>query len=63
MNFSHLKKNWKTTILGLLAGVGMMAQQRMSDPTAPPFTLGNVIPGLAVIALGSLAKDGDQTGV
>lgn len=59
-------KNWKTTLLGILAGValtfGSAAQARANDPKAAPITIGNVLPGLAVAVLGALAKDSDVTG-
>ena len=56
-------KSWKTTLLGLIAGIGMMAGQRLTDPTAPAFTAGNVLPGIAVMLMGAVAKDGDKTGL
>lgn len=58
-------KSWKTSLVGLLAGiavfVGGAVQQRQSDPTAPPVTAGNLLPAIAIAALGVLAKDYDKT--
>src|SRR5262245_29641715 len=58
-------KNWKTTLLGILAGIAMVfgsaAQARSTDPAAPPITIGNLLPGIAVAVLGAVAKDHDVT--
>lgn len=60
-----MSKNWKTTLLGILAGVamtfGQMAQNRATMPGAPPLTVGTVLPGLAIAALGAFASDSKVT--
>lgn len=55
--------NWKTTLLGILAGLAMFFGQTVQNRAAggPPITLGNVLPGLAVAALGAVAKDAQPT--
>lgn len=58
-------KSWKTTLMGLLAGlavtVGGAVQARQVNPSAPPVTVGTILPGLAIAILGGLAKDYDKT--
>lgn len=52
-------KNWKTTLLGVLAGV-LMTFGGYADARAhggAPITVGNVLPGIVVAALGAAAKD------
>jgi hypothetical protein len=57
-------QNWRTTLLGLIAGISLMfgniASNRVNNPTAPPITAGNTIPALAITALGILAKDANN---
>ena len=59
-------KNWKTSLLGVLSGLaiftGSVVQNRVNDPKAAPITAGNVLPALAIAALGLVAKDHDVTG-
>lgn len=59
-------KNWKTTLLGIIGAVAMVlggaAKDRASNPDAPPLTAGNLIPAIAVAAIGAAAKDHDVTG-
>jgi drug/metabolite transporter (DMT)-like permease len=54
-------KNWKTSLLGIVAAVcmvfGTAAQNRVNNPSAPPITAGNVLPAVVVAALGAAAKD------
>jgi hypothetical protein len=51
----------KTTLLGLMAGLflffGAAAKDRATNPQAPPITLNNTLPALAVTILGALAQD------
>ena len=58
-------KSWKTTLMGILAGlavtVGSAMQNRSTDPNSAPVTAGNLIPGIAIAILGGLAKDYDKT--
>jgi hypothetical protein len=57
-------KNWKTTLLGLVAAVtltfGTMAQNRAQNPGAAPITTGNVLPAIAIAALGAVARDASK---
>ena len=59
-------KNWKTTLLGILAAVTMVfgsaVGNRTANPAAPPITAGNVLPAIFVAALGAVAKDHNVTG-
>lgn len=56
-------KNWKTTLAGILGAVCMMVGPRLAgDKTAPPITSGNLIPAIAIAAVGILSKDKDVTG-
>ncbi len=60
-------KSWKTSLAGLLGGLiltfGPSVGARLSgDKTAPPITSGNYGVGIAIAALGLLAKDHDVTG-
>jgi hypothetical protein len=59
-------KDWKTTLMGVLAGALMVTggamNNRANDPTAPPVTAGNILPAVAVAILGALAKDANNGG-
>ncbi len=59
-------KNWKSTLMGFLAGtavlVGSAYQNKQLNPTAPPVTAGNLIPSLVLMAWGLVQKDHDVTG-
>ena len=59
-------KNWKTTLLGLLAGTMMMVggaiKEKQANPNASPVTFGNLAPAIALAALGLASKDHDSTG-
>lgn len=59
-------KNWKTTLAGLLTGalmlIGGALNNRAQNPSAPPVTVGNLAPAIAIAVMGMLAKDGDVTG-
>ncbi len=62
-----MKKNWKTTLAGILGGLVItfapaVGGRLQGDPQAPPITAENYIPGIAVAILGALAKDKDVTG-
>ena len=58
-----MKKNWKTTLLGVLGGLFMLFGPRLQgDGTAPPITAGNVGAAAAIALLGAVAKDHDMTG-
>lgn len=61
-----MKKNWKTTAAGVLAGllmlIGNAMNARATDPSAPPITAGSLAPAVAVAVLGALAKDHNVTG-
>lgn len=52
-------KNWKTTVGGMLATVGM-SLQLSNDPTM--HTIGVVVAGLGTLLLGASAKDNNVTG-
>lgn len=59
-------KSWKTSLAGLLGGLlitfGPTVGARLQgDPTAPPITSENYLPGITLLALGLLAKDSDKT--
>ena len=63
-----MKKNWKTTVAGILGGflllVGPQAGARLTgDPEAPPITSERLIIAAALASLGFLSKDKDVTGV
>lgn len=53
-------KNWKTTLTGLLAGVGIVVLNLVQTGTTDLKTLG-IAAGLFV--LGAFSKDHDKTGV
>lgn len=57
-------KNWKTTVMGWLAGalllVGGAMENRAANPNAPAVTFHNLFAAAAVAALGSVAKDHDK---
>ncbi len=60
-------KNWKTTLAGIAGGLLVtfgpnVGARLQGDHTPPPITAGNYLPGVALIVLGSLAKDKDVTG-
>lgn len=56
-------KNWKTSLAGILGAVFMMIGPRLSgDITQPPITAGNLLPAIAIAALGFASKDHDVTG-
>ena len=59
-------KNWKTALLGIITAVGMIAnsavENRRINPNAPPITIGNLWPGIAMAIFGMLSKDHDVTG-
>jgi hypothetical protein len=56
-------KSWKTSLAGILGAVCMLIGPRLAgDATAAPVTAGNVIPAVALAALGILSKDSDKTG-
>lgn len=60
-------KNWKTTLTGIIGGLllalGPMLGGRLSgDRNQPPITIGNVLTGIAVAAMGINSKDRDVTG-
>lgn len=54
-------KNWKTTLLGILAGVALTfaqaTQAKQLNPNAPPVTMGTTLPGIAIAILGAVAGD------
>jgi hypothetical protein len=58
MNF-FLTTNWKTTLLGLCAGLPQIAAAIW--PTIPP-EAAQWVTGISVVLLGILAKDGNVTG-
>lgn len=62
---THVIMNWKTSLLGLIAGlmvlIGSTLQAREVDPSTPPVTLGNILPAVAIAALGLSAKDADKS--
>lgn len=55
-------RNWKTTLLGILAAIAMTGGQAIQNRSqgGAPLTLGNLIPAVAVAALGAAAKDHDS---
>lgn len=60
-------KNWKTTVAGFLGGLiitfGPSVGARLSgEPTAPPITAQNYLPGLGLAVLSAFAKDHDLSG-
>ncbi len=58
-----MKKNWKTTLFGVLGGLFMLFGPRLQgDVNAPAINVGNVGAAAAVAVLGALAKDHDVTG-
>lgn len=62
-----MKKNWKTSLAGLLGGLlltfGPNVAERLSgNLTPPPITSGNYLPGIALATVAYFAKDKDLTG-
>ena len=61
----HVVTNWKISMLGILAGlmvlIGSTLQAREIDPATPPVTLANILPAVAIAALGLSAKDADKS--
>ena len=62
-----MKKNWKTSLAGILGGLLVMVgpsvgARLQGDNTQPPVTSGSLATAAAVVVLGLLAKDGDVTG-
>lgn len=59
-------KNWKTTLLGFVAGLAMIfgnaVTNKQADPNAPAVNVGNLLPAAVIAILGAVAKDGDVTG-
>ena len=60
-------KNWKTSLAGILGGLlitfGPAVGGRLQgDPSIPPITAGNYLPGIAIAVLGAISKDHDMTG-
>ena len=56
-----MKKSWKTTMLGILGGLFMLAGPRLQgDQNAPPITISNLGGAAAIMLLGALAKDHDK---
>ena len=58
-----MKKNWKTTLLGILGGLFMLFGPRLTgDQSGPAINIGNIGAAAAVALLGAVAKDSDVTG-
>jgi hypothetical protein len=61
-----VKKNLKTTLVGILGAfallLGSAIQNKQADPNAPPVTAGNLLLPAIVAAMGVVAKDHDTTG-
>lgn len=62
-----MKRSWKTSLAGLFGGIilaiGPQVGARLQgDQTAPPITLTQLAPALALAAIGALAKDYDVSG-
>lgn len=62
-----MKRSWKTSLAGLFGGIilaiGPQVGARLQgDQTAPPITLNQLGPALALAAIGALAKDHDVSG-
>ena len=60
-----MKKSFKTTFAGVLGGLLIalgpnVGARLQGDAAAPPVTLQNILPALAVAALGILSKDHDR---
>lgn len=55
-------RNWKTTLLGILAGVLMLGHNIVQDRVngGAPITIGNTLPAVAVALLGIATKDHDK---
>ena len=56
-------KNWRTTIVGLAAGLGIILTQIIAVLDTDPqtvFSLELFLAGLAAIGIGVAAKDGDK---
>lgn len=51
-------KNWKTTLFGILTGMGYMFLQAISGGMKPK----DAVLGVGIAVLGSLAKDSNVTG-
>ena len=62
---THIITSWKTTLIGLFAGLlfmfGTTMQAREIDPSTPPITLGNTLPAIGIALIGALAKDADKS--
>ncbi len=50
-------KNWKTTLLGIVAGIAPLIVGILTKDTA------KITEGVALILMGLVAKDHDQTGI
>jgi len=56
-------KSWKTTILGIVTGIGLVANELQSLLDADPateFSLAGIVAGLAAMGIGWFARDNDK---
>ena len=60
---SQSVKQWRTTAVGWLTGIGILITQVVavidSDPETT-FSVEGILAGLAALGIGTLAKDGDK---
>ncbi len=61
MKFKSFRKNWKTTLGGLIAGIASLGVGGVTTPDGKT-NWANIILATAITLLGASAKDGNVTG-